>query len=336
MRTRVSGFSRAPGFPLGLGDGRAHAPLASVRGDGEGGRPRARPHPRRGLPRLGRRRQRVPRRHRRPLVRERRSRPRGDRGRGRRRSCARSPRITSSATTPTSPRSNWRARVAELSPVPDAAVFFGSGGGEAIDTAAKIVRRYWALVRAARADGDRLAPLRLSRHERLRHLALGDPGRARRLRPARRRRRRGRPRRPGRPRPRPRRARRPRRGLRRRADDRRRRRDPAAGRLLARGRADLPRARRAPDLRRGDLRLRPPRPLVRLRALRLHARPDHVREGDQLRLRAARRRGRERPGARAVLGRVGARRSSTAAPTPAIRARAWRASSTSTSSSASG
>ena len=30
--------------------------------------------------------------------------------------------------------------------MPDAAVFFGIGGGEAVDTAAKIVRRYWALV----------------------------------------------------------------------------------------------------------------------------------------------------------------------------------------------
>jgi adenosylmethionine-8-amino-7-oxononanoate aminotransferase len=38
------------------------------------------------------------------------------------------------------------ARLADLSPVDDAAVFFGSGGGEAIDTAAKIVRRYWALL----------------------------------------------------------------------------------------------------------------------------------------------------------------------------------------------
>ena len=37
-------------------------------------------------------------------------------------------------------------RLAELSPVPDAAVFFGNGGGEAVDTAAKIVRRYWALL----------------------------------------------------------------------------------------------------------------------------------------------------------------------------------------------
>ncbi len=37
-------------------------------------------------------------------------------------------------------------RVAALAPVPDPAVFFGTGGAEAIDTAAKIVRRYWALV----------------------------------------------------------------------------------------------------------------------------------------------------------------------------------------------
>ena len=37
-------------------------------------------------------------------------------------------------------------RLAALSPVPDAAVFFGTGGGDAVDTAAKIVRRQWALV----------------------------------------------------------------------------------------------------------------------------------------------------------------------------------------------
>jgi putrescine---pyruvate transaminase len=36
-------------------------------------------------------------------------------------------------------------RVAALVPLPDAAVFFGTGGAEAVDTAAKIVRRYWAL-----------------------------------------------------------------------------------------------------------------------------------------------------------------------------------------------
>jgi len=37
-------------------------------------------------------------------------------------------------------------RVAALAPLPDPAVFFGTGGAEAIDTAAKIVRRYWALM----------------------------------------------------------------------------------------------------------------------------------------------------------------------------------------------
>ena len=36
-------------------------------------------------------------------------------------------------------------RLADLAPVEDAAVFFGTGGGEAVDAAAKIARRYWAL-----------------------------------------------------------------------------------------------------------------------------------------------------------------------------------------------
>ncbi len=37
-------------------------------------------------------------------------------------------------------------RVADLVPLDDPAVFFGSGGGEAVDTAGKIARRYWALI----------------------------------------------------------------------------------------------------------------------------------------------------------------------------------------------
>jgi putrescine---pyruvate transaminase len=37
-------------------------------------------------------------------------------------------------------------RLSDLAPVEDAGIFFGSSGGEAIDTAAKIARRYWALV----------------------------------------------------------------------------------------------------------------------------------------------------------------------------------------------
>jgi putrescine---pyruvate transaminase len=37
-------------------------------------------------------------------------------------------------------------RVASLSPIPDGVVFFTSGGSEAVDTAAKLVRRYWVAV----------------------------------------------------------------------------------------------------------------------------------------------------------------------------------------------
>ena len=44
------------------------------------------------------------------------------------------------------PALDLAARLADLAPLDDAAVFFGSSGGEAIDTAAKIARRYWTLV----------------------------------------------------------------------------------------------------------------------------------------------------------------------------------------------
>jgi len=37
-------------------------------------------------------------------------------------------------------------RLAALSPIPDAVVFLGSGGSDAIDTAAKLVRRYWDVI----------------------------------------------------------------------------------------------------------------------------------------------------------------------------------------------
>jgi putrescine aminotransferase len=48
-------------------------------------------------------------------------------------------------------------RLVDLAQVDDAAVFFGSSGGEAVDTAAKIVRRFWAL------DGQRQRTVILSR-----------------------------------------------------------------------------------------------------------------------------------------------------------------------------
>ena len=59
-----------------------------------------------------------------------------------------------------------------------------------------------------------------------------------------------------------------------------------AGRLLPARARDLRPPRRAADLRRGDLLVGPARPLVRLRTLRLPARHDHDRQGDELGLRA--------------------------------------------------
>jgi adenosylmethionine-8-amino-7-oxononanoate aminotransferase len=43
------------------------------------------------------------------------------------------------------PANDLAARLAEHAPMDDAKVFFGSGGGDAIDTAAKIARRHWVL-----------------------------------------------------------------------------------------------------------------------------------------------------------------------------------------------
>ena len=66
-------------------------------------------------------------------------------------------------------------RVSALAPFPDAAVFFGSGGSDAVDTAAKLARRYWHALGAARQAAHRPPPAQLPRHERLRH----EPGRDR-------------------------------------------------------------------------------------------------------------------------------------------------------------
>ncbi|CAA9357929.1 MAG: Omega-amino acid--pyruvate aminotransferase, partial [uncultured Nocardioidaceae bacterium] len=87
-----------------------------------------------------------------------------------------------------------------------------------------------------------------------------------------------------------------------RAGAERRRLLPAAAGLLPAGAGDLRRVRRAAGQRRGDLRLRQARPHVRRRALRLPAGHDHLRQGTDLRLRAARRDDRLRPAHGAVLG----------------------------------
>ncbi len=73
--------------------------------------------------------------------------------------------------------------------------------------------------------------------------------------------------------------------------DRRHERHPRAARRLPAGPpGDHAQARHPADLRRGDGGLRSRRRLVRLADLGRRARPDHLRQGHQLRLRAARRR----------------------------------------------
>ncbi len=89
-----------------------------------------------------------------------------------------------------------------------------------------------------------------------------------------------------------------------RAGAERRRLLPAAARLLRAGPRDLRRVRRAAGLRRGHLRLRPARPHVRRRAVRLPARHHHLRQGPDLGLRPARRDDRLRPADRAVPARA--------------------------------
>src|SRR5262245_4382725 len=44
------------------------------------------------------------------------------------------------------PTTALAARIAEVAPMDDAVVFFASGGGESIETATKMCRRYWSLV----------------------------------------------------------------------------------------------------------------------------------------------------------------------------------------------
>ena len=66
-------------------------------------------------------------------------------------------------------------RLAALAPIPNAVVFLGSGGSDAVDTAAKLVRRYWDVVGRPEKRVDRVARVRLSRDARLGHV----PGRDR-------------------------------------------------------------------------------------------------------------------------------------------------------------
>ena len=227
-------------------------------------------------------------------------------------------------------------KVAELSKMDDAAVFFTSGGGsDAVDTAAKLARRYWSALgrpekqviisrehgyHGTNAFGTSLQGIPgnsagygdLIPH--IENIPFGD------------------------------------------ADALERCFDDHADHVAAfigepvigaggvipppegfwpRVRGALPQARRAADLGRGDLRLRAPRRRLRLPALRRHARSDDVREGPHLGLRPDGRRRRLRSHQGAVLQpRAPARCSATATPTAGIPRPRPRVSRTSRSSSA--
>ena len=227
-------------------------------------------------------------------------------------------------------------RLAELTPGDCNRIFFTTGGSEAVESAWKLARQYFRVTgQPDRQQGDQ-PEHRLPRghHGRAVHHravrdqdalrapgARGDQGaqhqllpgpvlrrRPRGLRPVgRRRHRAGHPHRG------------PRDGGRRlpRAGAERRRLLPAAARLLPAGAGDLRPLRRAPGVRRGDLRLRSTGPLVRGRALRLPARHRHHGQGADQWLLPARSHGGERPAGGAVPPR--ARASSTASPSAATR-----------------
>ena len=208
--------------------------------------------------------------------------------------------------TATPPALELADRLADLSSLEGAKIFLTTGGGDAIDTAAKLVRLYWQVL----GQPERLhiisRTVRLPRHDGVRHVARrhrGQPGRLRAAGP-----------------------------------------EHVAGRVgLAGGARGRDRARRCrarrqrsscepvigaggvfppPDgyvqavaeicrdagvlfvVRLGHLRLRPRRQLARLRALRRPARPGHVRQGRDQRLSPAGRRRRLRARGRAVLERA--------------------------------
>ena len=82
----------------------------------------------------------------------------------------------------TAPTLDLAERLAALAPMEDAVVFFGSGGSDGVDTAAKLARRYWDVLGHTGEADDRQPRARLPRDARLRDRAVRDPGDARGLR----------------------------------------------------------------------------------------------------------------------------------------------------------
>jgi hypothetical protein len=75
------------------------------------------------------------------------------------------------------PANELAARLAALAPMDDAKVFLASGGGDAIDTAAKIARRHWVLQGQPHQRLPRHARVRdVDRRDRGEHRELGSAG----------------------------------------------------------------------------------------------------------------------------------------------------------------
>ena len=228
-------------------------------------------------------------------------------------------------------------RVASYAPGDLNRVFFTTGGSEAVESAWKLARQYFRMHGPAAADEGHQPLHRLPRHVHGGALHHRHPRAAHAVRAARARRDQGaqhellpgRALRRRRGRVRPLGGRRDRAGHRAggrrhgggrvpRAGAERRRVLPAASRLLRARPRDLRPPRRAARLRRGHLRLRAPRPLVRRAALRVPARHHHGGQGPDLGLRAARRHDRLGP-PHGALPRRRAPRSCTGSPSPGTR-----------------
>ena len=92
------------------------------------------------------------------------------------------PAYSSFGAYTTEPTLALAERLAALAPIDDAVVFLGSGGSDAVDTAAKLARRYWDVQGQPGEADHRVARARLPRDARLGHLPRRHPREQGRLR----------------------------------------------------------------------------------------------------------------------------------------------------------